>query len=100
MKRKKLVKKIKEFAKVFFTKMNILIIFLIVVFVFFAIFLFRKTREERLLESEVVPLTELEMQLGEVESLKREGNYASPDAEEVSKQIQELEEIRKSRGLN
>jgi flagellar biosynthesis/type III secretory pathway M-ring protein FliF/YscJ len=97
MKKKVSLKKIKRFGKKFFTKTNILIVFLIVVFVFFAIFLFRKTREDRLLESEVVPLTEFDVQVSEIDSFKKEVNYNPPSEEEVLKQIEELEELRKVR---
>jgi flagellar biosynthesis/type III secretory pathway M-ring protein FliF/YscJ len=91
------LKRIKGFGKKFFTRTNLLIILLIIFFVFLAVFLFKKAREDKFLDKEPAQVTEFDVQMSELDSFKEEVNYTPPTEEELKKQIEELEELRKAR---
>jgi short subunit fatty acids transporter len=88
---------IKKRLQVLFVKQNIFILFLIVVFVFIAFVLYIKTRRESVVE---VEKTKIEEQIEELEFLRKESSYEPPTQEQIMQQIEELAEMRKSRGLN
>ena len=75
-----------------FSKSNVIIFLLILVFSISIVFLLTKIYEQDIKEE-----TNIEKQIGEVEGLKKQVGYSSPTQEEIQRQLDDLKRLRDGR---